>query len=84
MSDVVRRLAAEDTAEPDTWAGTATVTNPAAGVTSDGRLLITVSWRGADIDCAYLASYTPVVGHRVSFIKDGASLLVLGKAATIP
>lgn len=82
MSDVVRRLAADDPNDEDTWAGTATVTNAAAGTTSDGRKLITVAWRGTSSDCAYLASYTPAVGHAVVFIKDGPSVFVLGRPAT--
>lgn len=83
MSDVVSRLAADDPNGDETWAGTAVVTDDAAGTTTDGRLLITISWRGTEIDAAYLASYTPVVGHRVTFIKAGPSLLVLGRPATV-
>lgn len=82
MSDVTRRLAADDPNDDETWAGTATVTNAAKGTAPDGRKLITVSWRGTPTDCAYLASYTPTVGHAVVFIKDGPSLFVLGRPAT--
>lgn len=82
MSDVIRRLADDDPNDADEWAGTAVVTNAAAGVTADGRRLITVEWRSTSTDCAYLASYTPVVGHRVSFIKNGPILFVLGNPAT--
>lgn len=82
MSDVVRRLADDDPNDDDTWAGTATVTNPAAGTTPDGRKLITVSWRAASIQCTYLASYTPALNDPVTFIKNGPILFVLGKPAT--
>lgn len=82
MSDVVRRLAADDPNDDETWSGTATVTNAAAGTASDGRKLITVEWRDTPTDCAYLASYTPAVGHAVVFIKDGPSMFVLGRPAT--
>lgn len=82
MSDVVRRLASDDPNDDDTWAGTATVINAAAGTAPDGRKLITVEWRGTQVNCAYLAAYTPVVGHAVTFIKAGPSLLVLGRPAT--
>lgn len=82
MSDVIRRLVDDDPNDAETWAGTALVTNAAKGFTPDGRRLITVAWRGGSYDCAYLASYTPVVGHTVSFIKSGPVLFVLGKPAT--
>lgn len=83
MSDVIRRLADDDPNDTEAWAGTAVVTNAAAGTTADGLSMITVTWRGASINCTYLASYTPVVGHRVSFIKSGPILFVLGKPAGI-
>lgn len=83
MSDVVRLLADDDPNDDETWAGTAEVISADAGATLDGRRLITVRWRGTDTDCAYLASYTPVVGHRVSFIKSGPVLFILGKPATL-
>lgn len=82
MSDVIKRLVNDDPNDDTAWGGTATVTNAASGFTEDGRRLITVAWRGASIDCTYLASYTPVVGHNVSFIKSGPILFVLGKPAT--
>jgi hypothetical protein len=83
VSDVVQRLVGDDPNDDDTWAGTAVVTNAAAGSTSDGRKLITVLWRTTSVNCTYLASYTPVNGHNVSFIKNGPNMFVLGKPATI-
>lgn len=82
MSDIIRLLSDDDPNDREAWAGTAEVIDDDAGATPDGRLLITVRWRGGDYDCAYLASYTPVVGRWVSFIKDGPILLVLGEPAT--
>lgn len=81
MSDVIDRIEAAGP-DPEAWCGTATVTDPAAGATPDGRLLITVDWQGTPITCGFLASYTPAAGHHVTFLKAGASFLVLGKPAT--
>lgn len=80
MSDPVDRLAAPGP-PAEAWSGTATVANAATGTTTDGRKLITVTWQGTNIDCNYLASYTPVLGDNVIFLKAGASFLVLGKPA---
>lgn len=83
MSDVVDLLAEPDPdGDPGAWAGTATVTNAAAGTTTDGRKLITVTWQGVAVTCGYLAAYTPVVNDHVTFLKDGGNFLVLGKPAT--
>lgn len=82
MSDVLDRIEAADQPDPETWCGTAVVTNAAAGTTADGRLLITVNWRGTSITCGFLVSYTPLVGHNVTFLKAGSSFFVLGRAAT--
>ena len=83
MTDIARRLAADDANDTETWCGTAVVTDPAAGSTADGRLLITVDWRGTPIDCAYLDSYTPATGDAVTFLKAGSSIVVLGRPATV-
>jgi hypothetical protein len=83
MSDVIRRLADDDPNDADDWAGSATVTSAAAGNTPDGRLLIGVRIGGTNHTCTYLASYTPVVGHVVAYLKRGSSVLVLGKPATL-
>ena len=80
MSDVVDRLAAPDP-DPPEWAGTATVSNAAKGTLSDGRKLITVTWQGVDVDCTYLAAYTPAAGDHVLFLRSGGSFVVLGKPA---
>jgi hypothetical protein len=80
VSDVVDRLAAPGD-EPDHWAGTATVSNAAAGTTADGRKLIGITWQGVAHTCCYLASYTPAMNDNVVFIKSGGSVMVLGKPA---
>lgn len=82
MSDAVRRLANDDPNDGLAPAGTAVVTNAAAGVTSDGRLLIGIRWDGTNTTCTFLGSYTPVVNDRVTFLKYGPSMVVLGKPAT--
>lgn len=81
MRDVVDRLAAPDP-DPEQWAGTCTVKTAAAGTLTDGRKLMVVTWLGTDVTCTYLASYTPVAGDNVLFLKSGASFVVLGKPAT--
>jgi hypothetical protein len=83
VSDVTDLLANPDAGgDPGSWCGTATVTNAAAGTSGDGRKLITVDWQGTSVTCGYLAAYTPAVGDHVTFLKAGASFLVLGKPAT--
>jgi hypothetical protein len=79
--DIISRLAGAGDEEPESWIGTATVTNASAGTFPDGRRRITVNWQGALFDCGYLASYTPAVGDNVSFLKAGPSFLVLGEPA---
>ncbi len=80
MADVIDRL--EEASEPrrETWSGTVTVT-ATGGAFPDGRQKITVSWLEQDVDCAYLASYTPAIGDHVIFLKNGSSFFVLGPAA---
>lgn len=80
--DVIARLEDASRVDPESWTGTATVTNAAAGTFPDGRRRITVKWQGTTYDAAYLASYTPAVGDKVSFLKSGPSFFVLGEAAT--
>jgi len=79
--DIVARLEDVAQSEPESWIGTATVTNASAGTFTDGRRKITVNWQGALFDSGYLASYTPANGDTVSFLKAGSSFLVLGEPA---
>lgn len=67
----------------ESWAGSGVVINAAAGTTSDGRMLIRISYAGGQATCLFLASYTPVQGDTVAYIKTGATLLVLGAHARI-
>lgn len=83
MSDVIRRLADDDPNDIDDWAGNAVVVSADAGSTADGRRLIAVRIGGTNHTCTYLAAYTPVIGHVVTYLKRGGSVLVLGKPATI-
>lgn len=80
--DVIARLEEASTPDPQTWIGTATVTSAGAGTTDDGRLLITVDWNGTAVTCGFIDSYTPAAGDHVTFLKAGASFLVLGRPAT--
>lgn len=80
--DIIAKLGAASEPDPESWTGTAQVTNAAAGLFPDGRRRITVKWQGTTYDAAYLASYTPAVGDKVSFLKSGPSFFVLGEPAT--
>lgn len=82
MTDVVRRLGAVDRSVPaESWIGTAEVTDATAGTTTDGRLLIEIAWNGTTATCAYLDHYTPASGDLVTFLKNGPSVIVLGRPA---
>jgi hypothetical protein len=83
VTDVVRRIVNDDPNELDEWIGTATVVSADAGTLPDGRRLISIAWRGATFTCTYNASYTPLANHKVTFIKNGPSVFVLGRPATI-
>lgn len=63
----------------------ATVTAVTAGAAADGNDLVTVNYRDADQQVAYLSSYTPLVGHTVGLLvgSDG-SLLILGRIIGTP
>ena len=78
MRDASARLAAEVTraqppqGSPRSWIEPATVATVTAGGAADGNALTTVTWRGASVQAAYLASYTPTVGHRVAVVVQDA------------
>jgi len=69
---------------PVCWLEQATVTAVTAGGAADGSALCTVTWRGETHEAAYLASYTPVVGHVVAVVVQPPSLLVLGRVIGTP
>jgi len=79
--DIVARLGDASEPDPESWIGTATVTNASAGTFTDGRRKITVNWQGALFDSGYLASYTPAVGDNVTLLRSGSSFFVIGEAA---
>lgn len=60
----------------------ATVT---AGAAADGNALATVTWRGVAVPAAYLASYTPTVGHTVAVLyQPPGGLVILGRVIGTP
>jgi hypothetical protein len=88
MSSGAARLAQELTADAATvscrleQAVVATVTAAAA---ADGNALVEVTWRGGTHAAAYLASYTPTVGHTVTVaVQPPAGLLILGRPIGTP
>lgn len=63
----------------------ATVATVVAGGAADGNALVTVTWRGAAIKAAYLASYTPTVGHVVLVLyQPPGGLVILGHVIGTP
>jgi hypothetical protein len=90
MRDSAARLAAEVTrgqppqGAPRSWVEPATVATVTAAAAADGNALAVVTWRGANVQAAYLASYTPTVGHRVAVVVQGGALLILGRIIGTP
>ncbi len=91
MSDSVNRLAAEilrgkpPQGAPSVWLEPAVVATVSAGAAADGNALATVTWRGQSIRAAYLASYTPTVGHNVIVAyQPPGGLLILGRVIGTP
>lgn len=91
LGDGARRLAAEQQGaarpqgQPHVMMRPGEVTAIDPGAASDGQDLITVDYAGAEQLVAYLASYTPQVGHVVALLvsSDGA-LLCLGRPIGTP
>lgn len=71
------RLAAEILRKPPGGVEPATVATVTAGAAADGNALATVTWRGIAVPAAYLASYTPVVGHTVLVLYQPPGGLVI-------
>lgn len=87
----LRRLAAETQRDrppqgaPSAWLEQAMVTVVTAGGAEDGNNLCTLLWRGSTVDAAYLASYTPTVGHVVLVAyQPPGGLVVLGRVIGTP
>jgi len=70
---------------PSAWVEPATVATVTAGAAADGNALTTVTWRGQSVQAAYLASYTPTVGHVVAVLyQPPGGLLILGRIIGTP
>ena len=69
---------------PFGWIEQCTVTSVVAGAAADGSALATVNWRTTPVQAAYLASYTPAVGHQVAVYNQGGTLLILGRIIGTP
>ncbi|MGI5144786.1 hypothetical protein ACQEVC_45465 [Plantactinospora sp. CA-294935] len=90
MRREIRRAAAEllrdrpPQGAPASWMEQATVVAVAPGAASDGNALLTVEWRGAEVDAAYGAKYTPTVGDTVLVVVQPPSLLVVDQVIGTP
>lgn len=70
---------------PSAWCEPAVVATVTPGAAADGNALATVTWRGQSVQAAYLASYTPTVGHTVIVLyQPPAGLLILGRVIGTP
>lgn len=70
---------------PSAWIEPATVATVSAGAAADGNALVTLTWRGASQQAAYLSSYSPVVGHTVAVAyQPPGGLLILGRIIGTP
>lgn len=90
ISPGTRRLLAEllGTTDPGgrsvSWLEPATVMTVTAGGATDGASLCQVAWRGVTIPVAYLASYSPVVGHVVLLNVQPPQVVIVGRVVGIP
>lgn len=91
MRDTTARLAAEilrgkpPQGAPSAWIEQAVVASVTAAAAADGNALVTVTWRGVSTQAAYLASYTPTVGHVVAVVyQPPGALLILGRVIGTP
>lgn len=70
---------------PTCWIEPAVVAVVAAGAAADGNALVTITWRGQAVYAAWLASYTPTVGHTVAVVyQPPGGLLILGQIKGTP
>jgi hypothetical protein len=70
---------------PSAWIEPATVATVTAAAAADGNALVTVTWRGASQQAAYLSSYAPVVGHVVAVVyQPPGGLLILDRIIGTP
>ena len=81
------RLAAELTgsvspgSRPRAWVEPGVVKAVAAGYVGDAGsdATMTVTWRGVDVPCSFLASYSPVAGDVVLLLVQPPSLICLDR-----
>ena len=69
---------------PVSWHEPAEVVSVTAGGAEDGAALAQVTWRGLTVYAAYVASYTPVVGHTVLLLVQPPQLTILGRLVGTP
>jgi len=91
MPDLTAKLAAEilrgkpPQGAPSAWAEPAVIATVTAGAAADGNALVTITWRGTTVQSAYLASYTPTVGHTVAVLyQPPGAPLILGRIIGTP
>ncbi len=91
MATSTDRLAAEilrgkpPQGAPSAWMEPAVVATVTAGAAADGNAAVTVTWRGQAVKAAYLASYTPTVGHTVLVLyQPPGGLVILGRVIGTP
>lgn len=91
LSPNARRLAAETSRDrppqgtPAVWFEPGTVTAVTPGAASDGNALVLITYRGVSVNAAFLASYTPTVGHVVTLlVSSSGQILILGRVIGTP
>lgn len=67
------------------WPEPGVVTTVTPGGASDGNALAVVTYRGVTQSAAWLASYTPTVGHNVLLlVTSTGSVVILGRILGTP
>jgi hypothetical protein len=51
---------------------------------ADGNNLVTVNWRGTNIQAAYLSSYNPIVGNTVLLLIAPPQVVILAQLIGTP
>lgn len=77
-------IAARTTARTDEPWAVGVVISVVVGGAHDGFDVVTVNWRGTEVQAARLASYTPTVGHQVLMARFGPQLVVLDRIVGTP
>jgi hypothetical protein len=67
------------------WPEPGVIATVTPGAASDGNALATVTYNGATQEAAYLAAYTPTVGHNVLLlVTSTGSVVILGRILGTP